>query len=309
MEPSVVVYPSLVESARTIVMLHGLGNSMLPFSEFLSQSSGANPDTAVIAVTYGVSFEAFSDLADKLWVVLQSLHFTRNLVLFGYSMGGFIAQVFAKRYPHAVIGMVLACTGCAIHGSIPLTIKGRILELLTSFHRLDAKAPSLLPKNWFLTNDEVFLLENNKHVDKCLSVERNAQMHAVLAYMADSKHTSITQAMEPLQHIPVLILHGTEDSVLTFSGACAMHRELKNSVMRVFKDAGHGILMRFPEQVADAVHAWLQTLPKPATVPTSARTPAPAPVSYLPVSGSSFSFAYVPFAIQGKQTESASAPA
>ena len=270
-------------------MLHGLGNSILPFSEFLSRNSGANADTTVVAVSYGVHFGTFSDLVDKLWASLESLRLNRNLVLFGYSMGGFIAQVFAKKHPKAVIGMVLACTACAAYGSIPLTIKGRMLELLTSFYRLDAKAPSLLPKNWFLTRDEVFLMENNKHVDRCLSVERNTQMHAVLAYMADSRGLSVEQAMQPLQDVPALVLHGTKDSVLTFSGACAMHRELKASVMRVFKDAGHGILVRYPEQVAEAVHKWLQTVPLSVL-------PSPAPASQLTVSASSFSFAYVPTA-------------
>ena len=274
-------------------MLHGLGNSILPFSEFLSRNSGTNPYTTIVVVSYGVCFKTFDELADQLWDVLAAVQLHRKLVLFGYSMGGFIAQVFAKKHPDAVMGLVLACTACATHGSIPLTVKGRLLELLTSVHRLDTKAPSLLPKHWFLTSDEVFLMERNKRYNKCLSLERNAQMHAVLAYMAASKGVAIEAALAPLQHLPVLILHGTKDSVLSFGGACVMHKVLKRSLLRVFKDSGHGILARYPEMVAKTVHEWLQALPEALPEPEAGVAPETTTV-FTP---STFSFAYVPSAV------------
>ena len=291
MEPAIIIYPASEDSKRVLVMLHGLGNSILPFSDYLSRHSGANPNTTVVVVTYGVYFKSFEELTEQLWNVLSGVHLTQNLVLFGYSMGGFIAQVFAKQHPQAVAGMVLACTACASYGSIPLTVKGKFLELVTSVHRLDAKAPSLLPKHWFLTEDEVFLMERNKRYHKCLSLERNTHMHAVLNYMSASKNVSVKSSMQPLRHIPTLILHGTKDSVLDISGARAMHRALATSSLRVFRGAGHGILARYPETVSSTVHDWLQTLPLAAT----AAPPSPAPSAVLQ---STFSFAYVPFAVQ-----------
>ena len=305
MEPAVVVYPSAERSEKVIVMLHGLGNSILPFSEFLSRNSDVNPNTTVVVVTYGVGFETFSDLVDQLWTILKELQLTCNLIMFGYSMGGFIAQVFAEKYPGSVIGLVLACTGSASYGSIPLTVKGRLLELLSSFHRLDTKAPSLLPRQWFLTEDEVFLMERNEHVDKCLSIERNAQMHSVLQYMAASKNKSLEVVLKPLLHTPTLILHGTDDSVLAFHGACAIHRILKKSSLRIFQGAGHGILIRYPDQVADAVHSWIKDvlLPKTSLASEGPGSGVSENKCGVPdtVKAGHFSFAYVPFAIQGKK--------
>ena len=96
------------------------------------------------------------------------------------------------------------CTGCATHGTLPLTIKGRVFELLTSVYRMDIlnSRNSIMPRSWFLTADEISLMEANGPTIKCLAVERNAQMHAVLLYMNDSRKVSIQEALEriPLRH-------------------------------------------------------------------------------------------------------------
>ena len=279
MEPSLIVYPSEVPCARVLVMLHGLGSTILPFSTHLSTCANRSADTTIVCVTYGVSFTSFSSLADQLWGVLLLLGLNSNLIVFGYSMGGFLAQVFAKRYKHAVLGLVLACTGCATHGTLPLTIKGRVFELLTSVYRMDIlnSRNSIMPRSWFLTADEISLMEANGPTIKCPAVERNAQMHAVLLYMNDSRKVSIQEALEPIKDLPTLILHGNKDSVLSIGGACAIHGVCTKSKMYIFKNAGHGILMKYRDEVSNILYGWINTTLKDHSTSSGDTTAEAAP--------------------------------
>jgi 3-oxoadipate enol-lactonase len=52
-----------------------------------------------------------AECADDLAAIVQALDLGRVIVV-GYSLGGLVAQLFARKYPQLVAGMVLCATAC-----------------------------------------------------------------------------------------------------------------------------------------------------------------------------------------------------
>lgn len=267
--PSLLVYASkTVPCNRVLVMLPGFGNSVAPFAKLLSKKpkEDNNNDTAVI-VSYGAMFSTFTELASQIWTALAAQGFTNNIVLIGYSMGGFVAQHVAKQYPQAVVGVVLACTACPEKGMLPLTKKGKALEILQTFA---SKSVAM----WFLPKDERYMAMSktfHPYEDKCMAVENNAQMHAILQYTSESTDRTVAEACGSLTQ-PVLLLHGDKDTVLSVDNARAMHKALPNSQLYVFANIGHGLLNQHGEVIMILIDRWMS-----ASVPLSALSPSPSP--------------------------------
>ena len=83
--------------------------------------------------------------------------------------------------------------------------------------------------------------------------------------------------------VPVLILHGKDDRLVSPASAMRYHRCLKRSVLVGFGRAGHDLVREQPEQVAAAMTRVLG--PVSATRPTTRPTPAasqPAPAQARP---------------------------
>lgn len=280
--PSLLVYPSKTPPCnRVLVMLPGFGNSAAPFAKLLSKKPNVegNNDAAVI-VTYGAMFSSFTELASQIWTALAAQGFTTNIVLIGYSMGGFVAQHLAKLYPQAVVGVVLACTACPEKGMLPLTRKGKALEILQT---IASKSVAM----WFLPKDEQTMAmskTSHPYEDKCMAVENNAQMHAILQYTSESTGRTIAESCGSLTQ-PVLLLHGDKDTVLSVENARAMHKALPNSQLFVFANIGHGLLNEHGEVIMTLIGRWIS-----ASVPVSpSATPSASLTSSQISPGYSFS--------------------
>ena len=292
MMPSLLVYsPKTLPYSRVLVMLPGFGNSSAPFAKFVSKKAKPHSDTdATVIVTYGAMFSSFTELATLIWAALSAQGFTHNLVLIGYSMGGFVAQHLAKMYPDAVIGVVLACSGCPENGMLPLTSRGKALEIVQI---ILSKSVAML----FLPKDEQRMAKKvHPYEDKCMSADNNAQMHAILQYTNDSKGKTVADACGSLAQ-PVLLLHGDSDTVLGVNNARAMHQALPNSQLYVFENVGHGLLNEYGEAMNDLIARWIvssTTVTPTGTSTAPTMTPMPTPGGYnVPSVCSGYSFSLV----------------
>ena len=165
--------------------------------------------------------------------------------LFGFSMGGMIAQVIAQQEPRLVRKMIIAGTGPA---------GGEGIENVTRISYLDTARGLLTrqdPKHFlFFTRTPngrragkeflARLQERTSDRDKAISVGSfRAQLKAIHRWglMKPADLASIRQ--------PVLVMNGESDKMVPSKNTVDLDRRLPNSELVLYPDAGHGGVFQF----------------------------------------------------------------
>jgi pimeloyl-ACP methyl ester carboxylesterase len=190
--------------------------------------------------------------ADDLAGLLDYLGWERTHVL-GVSMGGFIAQEFAIKYPERVDKLVLACTAFGGPNMVPLPLEA--IRALTP----DMTVP---PRERFKRSMPVAFADRswpNEHREefeqildwRCEHVQPPeaalAQMQAGLTFNAEQR----------LSHVPAptLIIAGAKDAVLPTRNAELLADQIPNARLDIIPDAGHLVFIeqadRFNEDVVE----------------------------------------------------------
>ena len=167
--------------------------------------------------------------------------------LFGFSMGGMIAQVIAQEEPHLVRKMIIAGTGPA---------GGEGIDKVTRISYLDTARGLLTrtdPKQYlFFTRTpngrragQEFLArleERTSDRDKAISIRSfRAQLKAIHRWgqQTPADLASIRQ--------PVLVANGESDKMVPSKNTVDLDRRLPNSQLILYPDAGHGGVFQFQE--------------------------------------------------------------
>src|SRR4051795_4276291 len=167
--------------------------------------------------------------------------------LFGFSMGGMLAQVIAQQQPQLVRKMIIAGTGPA---------GGEGIENVTRISYLDTARGLLTrqdPKQFlFFTRSangreagKQFLArleERTNDRDKTISVGSfRAQLKAIHRW-GQQQPADLSSI-----HQPVLVLNGERDRMVPTKNTVDLDRRLPNSQLVVYPDAGHGGVFQFHE--------------------------------------------------------------
>jgi pimeloyl-ACP methyl ester carboxylesterase len=165
--------------------------------------------------------------------------------LFGFSMGGMIAQVIAQQQPQLVRKMIIAGTGPA---------GGEGIENVTRISYLDTARGLLTrrdPKEFlFFTRTPngraaakeflVRLEERRDDRDTAISVGSfRAQLKAIHRWGQQ------TPADLASIHQPVLVMNGESDKMVPTKNTVDLDRRLPNSRLVLYPDAGHGGVFQF----------------------------------------------------------------
>ena len=165
--------------------------------------------------------------------------------LFGFSMGGMIAQVIAQEEPQLVRKMILAGTGPA---------GGQGIDKVTRISYLDTARALLTrqdPKQFlFFTRTpngrragKEFLArleERTKDRDKAISVGSfRAQLKAIHRW-GRQKPADLASI-----HQPVLVMNGESDKMVPTENTVDLDRRLPDSQLVLYPDAGHGGVFQF----------------------------------------------------------------
>jgi pimeloyl-ACP methyl ester carboxylesterase len=167
--------------------------------------------------------------------------------LFGFSMGGMIAQVIAQEEPRLVRKMILAGTGPA---------GGEGIEKVTRISYLDIARGLLTrrdPKEFlFFTRTpngrvaaQEFLARLEERTDdreRAVSVRSlRAQLKAIHRW-GKQKPVDLARI-----HQPVLVMNGESDRMVPSQNTVDLDRRLPNSQLVLYPDAGHGGVFQFHE--------------------------------------------------------------
>ena len=172
--------------------------------------------------------------------------------LFGFSMGGFIAQVIAAERPALVRKLILAGTGPAGGEGIDKVTRVTYADSIRAL--LERKDPK---QNLFFTRSAhgkaqsrefiTRLGERTTHRDKKISLRAfRAQLRAI--------HTWGTASPTDLSAIthPALVANGEDDRMVPTSNSYDLARRLPNATLRIYPDAGHGGIFQAHEQFVSA---------------------------------------------------------
>ena len=167
--------------------------------------------------------------------------------LFGFSMGGMIAQVIAHEEPQLVRKMILAGTGPAGGEGIDKVTRISYVDtargLLT---RQDPKQYLFFTRtpNGIQAGKEFLarLEERSNDRDKPITVRAfRAQLKAIHRWGLQKPANLATI------HQPVLVANGDHDKMVPTENTVDLDRRLPNSQIVIYPDAGHGGVFQFQE--------------------------------------------------------------
>ena len=201
-------------------------------------------DNRGVGASSGSTPKTIEEMASDAVAFIGALGFGR-VDLFGFSMGGMIAQVIAQQEPRLVRKMILAGTGPA---------GGEGIDKVTRISYLDTARGVLTrqdPKQFlFFTRTpngrqagKQFLArleERTKDRDKAISVGSfRAQLKAIHRW-GQEQPTDLASI-----HQPVLVMNGESDKMVPSKNTVDLDQRLLNSQLVIYPDAGHGGVFQF----------------------------------------------------------------
>jgi pimeloyl-ACP methyl ester carboxylesterase len=203
-------------------------------------------DNRGVGASSGSTPTTIEEMASDAVTFIRALGFDQ-VDLFGFSMGGMIAQVIAQQQPRLVRKMILAGTGPA--GGEGIDKVTRITYLDTARGLLTRQDPKQFlfftrTPNGRRAGTEFLarLEERTNDRDKPISVRAfRAQLKAIHRW-GQQQPADLTSI-----HQPVLVMNGETDRMVPTKNTVALDRRLRNSRLVIYPDAGHGGVFQFHE--------------------------------------------------------------
>ncbi|WP_206831126.1 alpha/beta fold hydrolase [Alicyclobacillus fructus] len=178
-------------------------------------------------------------MADDALAVLEAAGFERAHV-FGYSMGGMIAQELALRHGAQVERLVLAATGC---GGPQMVQSDEVKREMRS-----RPAHASARAAWYmrLFFPDAFRAKNEAYLQSAFRVLLRADMPEEV-YQAQLDAVERWQgSWDRLPNVscPTLVMHGLEDRVLPYTNGERLAYRIPGARLKLYAGCGHGFAMQ-----------------------------------------------------------------
>jgi pimeloyl-ACP methyl ester carboxylesterase len=203
-------------------------------------------DNRGVGASSGSTPTSIEEMASDAVTFIHALGFDQ-VDLFGFSMGGMVAQVIAQQQPRLVRKMIIAGTGPA--GGEGIDKVTRITYLDTARGLLTRRDPKQFlfftrTPNGRRAGKEFLarLEERTNDRDKAISVRSfRAQLKAIHRW-GKQKPADLSSIQQP-----VLVMNGESDRMVPSKNTVDLDRRLPNSQLVLYPDAGHGGVFQFHE--------------------------------------------------------------
>jgi pimeloyl-ACP methyl ester carboxylesterase len=201
-------------------------------------------DNRGVGASSGSTPTTIEQMASDAVTFIRALGFDQ-VDLFGFSMGGMIAQVIAQQQPGLVRKMIIAGTGPA--GGEGIDKVTRISYLDTARGLLTRQDPKQFlfftrtPNGRRAGKEYLARLEERTDArDKAVSIRSfRAQLKAIHRW-GQQEPADLASI-----HQPVLVMNGESDRMVPTKNTVDLDRQLPNSRLVIYPDAGHGGVFQF----------------------------------------------------------------
>ena len=209
-------------------------------------------DNRGVGASGGQTPVTVADMAADAIAFIEALGF-KQVDLFGFSLGGFVAQVIAQTRPALVRKIVLAGTGPA--GGVGISDVGKILQ--DAFKKAGAEQKH--PKHFLFFSPspqsqkaaDAFLQRlGERQADRDTAVSDQTVQAQITAIVDWGKAPSSSEALKQIRH-PVLIANGDEDVMVPTQNSIALFEALPNAKLSIFPDASHGGIFQYADTFVD----------------------------------------------------------
>jgi pimeloyl-ACP methyl ester carboxylesterase len=184
--------------------------------------------------------------ADEVKQLLNQLHI-QHAIIGGESMGGYVALKFLEKYPETVSGLVLSDTQ-AIADTPEAKAKREVTALDVLEHGTTGLIQGFMPKALSPTANA----EAKTALQAILTAQSPEAIASGLRGMALREDTSNVLSNSTL---PILIITGEQDTLISPQQSQNMHALAKNSKLVVIPEAGHLSSFEQPARWNEAVMA------------------------------------------------------
>lgn len=192
----------------------------------------------------GVTPDSIEVMADVAIAFIKELGLEK-VDLFGYSMGGFVAQVISSRHPDMVRKMILADTAAA--GGIGLDKIWDIVQESFVYAEREKKHPKhklffKQTKDGQIAADEFLYRLQAPFTQADDGIKDESIQKQVTAFIKWAKSSD-----DYTQNIitPTLIVTGDADEMIPISNSFNLAERIKNSNLAIYPNGGHGAIFQF----------------------------------------------------------------
>jgi pimeloyl-ACP methyl ester carboxylesterase len=201
-------------------------------------------DNRGIGASSGAPATSIEQMAKDAIIFIKAMGFER-VDLFGFSMGGMIAQEIVLMEPHLVRKLIIAGTGPAGCEGISKVARVTYLDMVRGFlTRQDLKQFLFFTRTpGGIRAGKAFLARLNER-----SQNRDKEI-TVTALQAQLKALRRWGSEEPADlstiHQPVRVAYGESDRMVPSKNTHDLARRLPNSDLIIYPDSGHGAVFQF----------------------------------------------------------------
>ena len=261
-----------------IILFNGASDSMDAWDP--SFLTGLSSNHTVIAFdqrgignsTVGSKPYTYPQLANDTAGLLDALKIPKADVM-GYSLGSWIAEQLTLMYPDKVNSLVLVGSSCGGKDSIPkppefLKLQSDIVNkslnnISLTAEEIKSLSSASLGSGWIRLHPESLDIPANittfQQLKPGLSQNTmNNQKNAAFAWAA----TNWSGACDELAKIakPTLVITGTDDNLLVpHANALVIAGKIPGAWLVQIKDAGHAVMVQYPEDIGKIVNTFLST--------------------------------------------------
>jgi pimeloyl-ACP methyl ester carboxylesterase len=247
-----VQYPS-VWNGFVLVCLPGLGGNGAAFAPASFQSI-VHCGTIVLFADYMSRVRSITDMATYIWEELE--HVSGKIILLGYSMGGFVAQIMYSQLPSRVTGIVMLCTAAPTPKDMKLII-GSMANFMLKNERptreemyktvFSHKTRNNFPPGFY---DQMNIILDHGIVD---SDTFHCEIAAITQYIFSGMAIEYAKAIT----CPTLILYGSDDRVIPVKLLRNLHTYIPSATVVVVPDVGHHMIYEQPIVFSNILADWM----------------------------------------------------
>lgn len=210
--------------------------------------------TAVTAALGGEQVKApylLADMAGDAWGLLDHLGIERAHIV-GASMGGMIVQSMAIEHPERVLSLtsIMSMTGEQPYGQPKAEVIPVLLETAPSERA--AYIAHNIESSRVISSPEYFDEDRARRrfelaFDRCYYPRGIGNQ--LLAILASGSRDDALRTLD----LPTLVIHGTDDPLVTPSGGEHTAEVLRGSELVMFEGMGHDLPARYWSQIIDAI--------------------------------------------------------